>query len=84
METLCSHACCCPFPQRWCPLPRGASGQPLLTLAHPQRFQKATQPLRSWRTATAQDVAENVINVPFTITLTSSDFTVQPHGSSED
>ncbi|NXG39778.1 SC6A7 protein, partial [Dromaius novaehollandiae] len=38
------------------------------------RFQKATQPLRSWRTATARDAAEVVvIDVPFTITLTSSD-----------
>ncbi|NXF48122.1 SC6A7 protein, partial [Oceanites oceanicus] len=37
------------------------------------RFQKATQPLCSWRTATARDVAGDVIDVPFTITLTSSD-----------
>ncbi|NXK99565.1 SC6A7 protein, partial [Mesembrinibis cayennensis] len=37
------------------------------------RFQKATQPLRSWRTATARDVAGEVIDVPFTITLTGSD-----------
>ncbi|NXT23891.1 SC6A7 protein, partial [Syrrhaptes paradoxus] len=37
------------------------------------RFHKATQPLRSWRTATARDVTEDVIDVPFTITLTSSD-----------
>ncbi|NXA21378.1 SC6A7 protein, partial [Ibidorhyncha struthersii] len=37
------------------------------------RFQKATQPLHSWRTATAWDVAGDVIDVPFTITLTSSD-----------
>ncbi|KAM6093577.1 sodium-dependent proline transporter-like [Chlamydotis macqueenii] len=48
------------------------------------RFQKATQPLRSWRTATARDVAEDVIDVPFTITLASSDFTVPPYGSSEN
>ncbi|NXV52918.1 SC6A7 protein, partial [Uria aalge] len=37
------------------------------------RFQKATQPLHSWRTATAQDVTGDIIDVPFTITLTSSD-----------
>ncbi|NXK54794.1 SC6A7 protein, partial [Chauna torquata] len=37
------------------------------------RFQKATQPLHSWRTATTRDVAREVISVPFTITLTSSD-----------
>ncbi|NXE14590.1 SC6A7 protein, partial [Lophotis ruficrista] len=37
------------------------------------RFRKATQPLRSWRTATARDVAEDVIDVPFTITLAGSD-----------
>ncbi|NXJ99562.1 SC6A7 protein, partial [Corythaixoides concolor] len=37
------------------------------------RFQKATQPLRSWRTASAQDTAREGIEVPFTITLTGSD-----------
>ncbi|NXL49580.1 SC6A7 protein, partial [Podilymbus podiceps] len=37
------------------------------------RFQKATQPLRAGRTATAQDVAGDIIDVPFTITLTGSD-----------
>ncbi|NXV23710.1 SC6A7 protein, partial [Cepphus grylle] len=37
------------------------------------RFQKATQPLHSWRTATARDVTGDIIDVPFTITLTSSD-----------
>ncbi|NXE84270.1 SC6A7 protein, partial [Cochlearius cochlearius] len=37
------------------------------------RFQKATQPLRSWRTATARDAAGDVIDVPFTITLADSD-----------
>ncbi|NWI28700.1 SC6A7 protein, partial [Sula dactylatra] len=37
------------------------------------RFQKATQPLRSWRMATARDVARDVISVPFTITLTGND-----------
>ncbi|NXN76689.1 SC6A7 protein, partial [Himantopus himantopus] len=37
------------------------------------RFQKATQPLHSWRTATAWDVAGDVIDVPFTITLTGSE-----------
>ncbi|NXR00542.1 SC6A7 protein, partial [Sagittarius serpentarius] len=37
------------------------------------RFQKATQPLRSWRMATARDTAGDVIDVPFTITLTGSD-----------
>ncbi|KAM9020226.1 sodium-dependent proline transporter-like [Ara ararauna] len=46
------------------------------------RFQKARQPLRSWRTATARDAAADVIDVPFTIALTSSDFTAAPHGSS--
>ncbi|XP_074996700.1 sodium-dependent proline transporter-like [Calonectris borealis] len=48
------------------------------------RFQKAIQPLRSWRTATAQDVAGDVIDVPFTITLTGSDFATLPHSSSQD
>lgn len=61
----------------------GDSGQPLLTLAHPQRFQKATQPLHSWRTATAWDAAGDVIDVPFTITLTGSDFTAPPPGGTE-
>uniref|UniRef100_A0A8B9C5E2 Transporter n=1 Tax=Anser brachyrhynchus TaxID=132585 RepID=A0A8B9C5E2_9AVES len=42
------------------------------------RIQKATQPLNSWRTASARDVSAEVINVPFTITLTSSDFSAQP------
>ncbi|KAF1645271.1 Sodium-dependent proline transporter, partial [Eudyptes chrysocome] len=37
------------------------------------RFQKATQPLSSWRMATAQDMARDIIDVPFTITLTDSD-----------
>ncbi|NXC69824.1 SC6A7 protein, partial [Anhinga anhinga] len=37
------------------------------------RFQKATQPLHSWRTVTARDVAGDVIDVPFTITLTGND-----------
>lgn len=59
-------------------MPWGGSGQPLLTLAHLQRIQKATQPLNSWRTASARDVSAEVINVPFTITLTSSDFSAQP------
>ncbi|XP_042648664.1 sodium-dependent proline transporter-like [Tyto alba] len=48
------------------------------------RFQKATLPLRSWRTATARDVAGDVIDVPFTITLTGSDFSAPPHSSSQD
>ncbi|KAK2517600.1 sodium-dependent proline transporter-like protein [Columba guinea] len=47
------------------------------------RFQKATQPLHSWRTATARDVAGDVIDVPFTITLTGSDFTAPPPGGTE-
>ncbi|KAI6079962.1 Sodium-dependent proline transporter [Aix galericulata] len=42
------------------------------------RIQKATQPLNSWRAASGRDVSAEVINVPFTITLTSSDFTAQP------
>ncbi|NWZ31056.1 SC6A7 protein, partial [Asarcornis scutulata] len=37
------------------------------------RIQKATQPLNSWRAAGGRDVSAEVINVPFTITLTSSD-----------
>ncbi|NXT56851.1 SC6A7 protein, partial [Pluvianellus socialis] len=37
------------------------------------RFQKATQPLHSWRMTTTRDVAGHVIDVPFTITLTSND-----------
>ncbi|NXT44978.1 SC6A7 protein, partial [Pelecanoides urinatrix] len=37
------------------------------------RFQKAIQTLRSWRMAAAWDVAGDVIDVPFTITLTGSD-----------
>lgn len=75
--------CCQPLPVLMLPsAPRG-SGQPLLTLAHPQRFQKATQPLNSWRTATARDMARDVIDVPYTITLTSSDFIAPPHGSTE-
>ncbi|XP_074937966.1 sodium-dependent proline transporter-like [Phalacrocorax aristotelis] len=47
------------------------------------RFQKATQPLCSWRTATARDVAGDVIDVPFTITLTGNDFNAPPHGSED-
>lgn len=52
-----------------------------LTLT-PQRFQKARQPPRSWRSGSARDVAGDVIDVPFTITLASSDFTAEPHSSS--
>ncbi|CAM9600524.1 unnamed protein product [Bubo scandiacus] len=62
----------------------GDSGLPLLTVTHPQRFQKTTQPLRSWRTATARDMAGDVVNVPFAITLSGSDFTATPHGSGQD
>ncbi|KAM6140427.1 LOW QUALITY PROTEIN: sodium-dependent proline transporter-like [Pterocles gutturalis] len=47
------------------------------------RYHKATQPLRSWRTATTRDVTEDVIDVPFTITLTGSDSIVPPQGSTE-
>ncbi|KAM9247624.1 sodium-dependent proline transporter-like [Leptosomus discolor] len=47
------------------------------------RFQKATQPLCSWRTATGRDAARDIIDVPFTITLTAGAFTAPPHGSSE-
>lgn len=52
---------CCPFLQQLCPLPRGGSGQPLLTLAHPQRFQKAIQPLHSWRAAAGRNMDGVVI-----------------------
>ncbi|XP_031455091.1 sodium-dependent proline transporter-like [Phasianus colchicus] len=44
------------------------------------RFQKAMQPLHSWGTAAAS--AEDIIEVPFTITLSSSDFTTPPHSES--
>ena len=57
--------------------PAGGSGQPLITLSHPQRFQKATQPLDSWRTAAARDVARDVMYM-------SAIITAPPHGSSED
>uniref|UniRef100_A0A8B9SZH0 Transporter n=1 Tax=Anas platyrhynchos TaxID=8839 RepID=A0A8B9SZH0_ANAPL len=45
------------------------------------RIRKATQPLNSWRAASGRDMSAEVINVPFTITLTSSDFTAQPDSS---
>ncbi|NXW54924.1 SC6A7 protein, partial [Eurystomus gularis] len=40
-----------------------------------KRFQKATQPLRSWRTATTRDgdMASDIFVMPFTITTTGSD-----------
>ncbi|NXJ08050.1 SC6A7 protein, partial [Odontophorus gujanensis] len=37
------------------------------------RFHKATQPLRSWGAGTASTRTEDIIEVPFTITLTGSD-----------
>ncbi|XP_054669321.1 sodium-dependent proline transporter-like isoform X2 [Grus americana] len=42
-----------------------------------ERFQKATQPLDSWRTAAARDVARDVMYM-------SAIITAPPHGSSED
>ncbi|XP_021239749.1 sodium-dependent proline transporter-like [Numida meleagris] len=46
------------------------------------RFHKATQPFRSWGTGSAGAAAEDIIEVPFTITLTGSDFTAPPHSES--
>ncbi|NXX13854.1 SC6A7 protein, partial [Podargus strigoides] len=64
--------CVCAVPSLQLPLWAAlALGRESGTLS--DRFQKATQPLRSWRTATARDVTRGVIDVPFTITLTSSD-----------
>lgn len=78
-EPLGGRVCGCPLPA--VTLPWGGSGQPLLTLAPLQRIRKATQPLNSWRAASGRDMSAEVINVPFTITLTSSDFTAQPDSS---
>ncbi|OXB53336.1 hypothetical protein ASZ78_011221 [Callipepla squamata] len=46
------------------------------------RFHKATQPLRSWGAATAGTGTEDIIEVPFTITLTGSDFAAPQHSES--
>lgn len=60
-----------------------SKGSPCSPLPTPQRFQKAAQPLRSWRTATTREAPQDVIVVPFTITLTDSNFTTPPYSSSE-
>lgn len=47
---------------------------------HPQRLQKAMQPLRSWGPTAAG--TEEIIEVPFSITLSDSDFSAPPHSES--
>ncbi|KAM3837396.1 sodium-dependent proline transporter-like [Vipera latastei] len=39
------------------------------------RFRKAIRPLNSWRSASARELPHQVIDVPYTVNLTESDFT---------
>lgn len=49
-----------------------ASKSPVLSL---QRFRKAIRPLNSWRSASGRELPHQVIDVPYTVNLTDSDFT---------
>lgn len=56
----------------------GGGGQlepcPKPPLLSSQRFRKAIRPLSSWRSASSRELPHQVIDVPYTVNLTDSDF----------